>query len=197
MNSNTAKEIAKPNSNAVGMQMDNVTGELLAVTCAITTQDRIKSLKAAEIAASELIKRIKAEISNAESVVIAEENEQLDLIAQGLGYSDFNALVAKRAYVKVPAPRDPDAEEKSASRNSYPQAPAVYKFKSTIDPSKGFTDSLRGAKGDWVKKHEDGKPDMTYFRESTAVEIAEMQKLRDDYIKRMDAKREARAAKKQ
>ena len=85
----------------------------------------------------------------------------------------------------------------AAQRNAYPQAPAVYQFKSTIDPTKGYTGSLRGAKGNWVKKHEDGKPDMKYFCESTADEIAEMQKLRDDYIKVMDAKREARAAKKQ
>ncbi len=197
MNYNTEKEIAKPTSSAVGLQLDNVMDQLTAVTCAVTAQERIDLLKAAQIGANELINRIKTEISNAESVKVAEEDEQLELVAKNLGYLDFNALVARRAYVKAQAPLIEVTKEKSASRNSYPKAPAVYQYKSTIDPSKGFTGSLRGAKGDWVKKHADGKPDMNYFREATANEIAEMQLLRDEYIKATDKMREDRAAKKQ
>ena len=186
--------------------------ELADLTDHVADADRaaspIDSLRAAMSSAQNLIARISSEIKSAEANIVSRQFAKADAEARNLGYAGLEEQIAKFArhgLLKLPEPTndhqadrvDQTDEKANVKRYPYPKAPAVYQFKSTIDPSKGFTGSLRGAKGDWVKKHADGKPDMNYFREATTSEIAEMQLLRDEYIKSTDKMREDRAAKKQ
>lgn len=200
MNTNDAEAIAKSKSNAVGLQAENVMDQLIAVSCAVTTQERLDSLHSAQIEVNELLERIQAGIKWAEAEKFAEEDKQLDEFAKTRGYEDFKALMAERNYVKVELPDDTQPEKKPTATNPYPKAPKVHEYLYKPDHAnytKGFTGSLRNLQGDWVNKMPDGKADMNYYRKSTDQEKAEMQRRRDEHIKCVDEMREVRKAKKQ
>jgi hypothetical protein len=164
------------------------------------TQKLIDELNNAMWTAKRLHESIGNAIKSAEAVKVTEENEKLEAFAKQIGYQGWQALLASRSSAPtLPQVAQPNESKQNVKRDSYPKAQKVYEYlykPDHADFTKGFTSSLRNLTGDWVKKTPDGKADMSYYRKSTDEEKAEMQRRRDEYVKAMDAKREARAAKK-
>jgi len=182
-----------------------------------TIQGREAKLKAARSMAQQAVEHSDQCIALNNRQKQVEDRIALDKFAKGLGYPDGNAMRkalypdshvgSEKASVTdtvsaaedEPPAAQPDPVKPTSKRDPYPNAQKVYQYlyaPDHADFTRGFTGSLRNLTGDWVKKKDGGSADMSYYRESTDTEKAEMQARRDKQTAEIDAKRAARAAKK-
>lgn len=175
--------------------------------------DKSDALNAARSMLQDLNALLDKELADAHWIKLNYEVGDLDNLAEKHGYPDLDAMLAIHGFVKADSikVRDDNTSEQSGAEETkakrvVDKSPKVYQFllkeeynnNGKVDFKKGHNGTLKGTppKGDNWHYKKDRKPDMDYYREAAPDEIAEMQRIREEYIKRMDEKREARAAKK-